>query len=148
MYGNPYDYQNQYMGGYSNPYTYKPPYNPYSYNQPQFVAKQVSNIDEARAYIIDGISTYLFVDYQNGRIYMKRMNNNGQSEFYPFVMEQPAQEGRHDPLAEINERLANIERKLGGGHVSDESVSDDGQSHGDDGAKNRKSNAAKQSTAV
>lgn len=140
MFGNPYDYN---PANY-NPYTYKPPYNPMAYNQPQFITKQVSNIDEARAYIIDGINTYLFVDYQNGKIYMKRMNNNGQSEFYPFVMEQTAQtENRSNPLDEINVRLANIEKKLGGMNVSNESVSNDGQSHADDGATARKSNATK-----
>ena len=74
---------------------------------------------------------------------MKRMNNNGQSEFYPFVMEQPVQEQRPNPLDEINVRLANIEKRLGGTNVSNESVSNDGQSHGDDGAKNRKSDASK-----
>ena len=146
MFGNPYDLQNNGMG--YNPYSYKPPYNPYSYNQPQFITKQVSNVDEARAYIIDGINTYLFVDYQNGKIYMKRMNNNGQSEFYPFIMEQPQQEQRANPLDEINARLANIERRLGGAYVSNESVPDDGKSHAVNGKADRKPDEAKQSAAV
>ena len=146
MFGNPYDFQNNGMS--YNPYSYKPPYNPYSYNQPQFITKQVSNIDEARAYIIDGINTYLFVDYQNGKIYMKRMNNNGQSEFYPFIMEQPQQTQRANPLDEINARLANIEKRLGGGNVSNESVPDDGKPRGNDAAAGRKSDASKQPAAV
>lgn len=144
MFGNngSYDFQNNM--GYGNPYNYRPPYNPYSYNQSQFITKQVSNIDEAKAYIIDGINTYLFVDYQNGKIYMKRMNNNGQSEFYPFAMEQSAQqEQKVNPLDEINLRLASIEKKLGGAYVSNESVPDDGKSHTNDGATGRKTDATK-----
>ena len=149
MFGNPYNLQDNGMNYNYSPYTYKPPYNPYNFNQPQFITKQVSSIDEAKAYIIDGINTYLFVDYQNGRIYMKRMNNNGQSEFYPFIVEQPMQqEQKSNPLDEINVRLANIEKRLGGINVSNESVSDDGKSHADDGATGRKANATKQSTTV
>ena len=75
-------------GNYGNFGNYGYPQNNFMYNQPQFITKQVSSIEEARAYIIDGVNTYLFVDYQGGKIYMKRLGNNGTSEFYVFTAEQ------------------------------------------------------------
>lgn len=85
-------------------------------NMPQspFVAKQVGNIEEAKAHITDGLSTYLFVDYNAGKIYLKRLGSNGLSEFYTFTAEQNSNNQRKDPLVEINERLEKIENYLGG----------------------------------
>ncbi len=130
MFGYDYGSQNYGYNGFNNGmgYNYKPPYNPYS-NQPQFITKQVSNIDEAKAFIIDGINTYLFVDYQSGHIYMKRMANNGQSEFFSFSVDQPTKEVTVNPLDEINTRLANIEKKLGG--TNDVSISESKSSKSD-----------------
>lgn len=80
----------------------------------QFVARFVTNIEEAKAAMIDAMSTYLFVDSSNGRIYLKKMNNNGLSEFYVYVIEDSKQGQNIDPLTEINRRLTNIENFLGG----------------------------------
>lgn len=91
----------------------------------QFITRQVSNIEEAKACLIDPLSTFLFIDSSCGKIYMKRMNNNGLSDFYVFSVEENKQEMRQDPLEAINKRLENIENKLGG--ISNvQSVSNDG----------------------
>lgn len=97
------------FGNYNNGYGYNQ--NNFMYNQPQYITKQVSSIEEARAYIIDGINTYLFVDLQSSKIYMKRLGNNGISEFYVFTAEQSS---NVNPLEQINMRLSNIEKRLGG----------------------------------
>lgn len=92
-------------------------------NQSQFITKQVTNIEEAKAYIVDPFNSYLFVDINSGKIYMKKMNNNGMSDFYVFSIEENV---KQDPFIEINRRLDNIENKLGGINV--QSVSNDAES--------------------
>lgn len=91
-------------------------------NQSQFITKQVTNIEEAKAYIVDPFNSYLFVDINSGKIYMKKMNNNGMSDFYVFSIEENI---KQDPFAEINRRLDNIENKLGGINV--QSISNDAE---------------------
>lgn len=92
-------------------------------NQSQFITKQVTNIEEAKAYIVDPFNSYLFVDINSGKIYMKKMNNNGMSDFYVFSIEENV---KQDPFAEINRRLDNIENKLGG--IDVQSISNDAES--------------------
>ena len=92
-------------------------------NQSQFITKQVTNIEEAKAYIVDPFNSYLFVDINSGKIYLKKMNNNGMSDFYVFSIEENV---KQDPFAEINRRLDNIEDKLGGINV--QSISNDAES--------------------
>ena len=92
-------------------------------NQSQFITKQVTNIEEAKAYIVDPFNSYLFVDINSGKIYMKKMNNNGMSDFYIFSIEENV---KQDPFAEINRRLDNIENKLGGINV--QSISNNAES--------------------
>lgn len=103
-------FQNPYMNQFPNPYQ-----NPYQFpRQNQFITKQVSNIEEAKACLVDPLSIYLFVDMNSGKIYMKQMNNNGLSDFYIFSAEVPMEENKTDPFQAINERLINIENMLGG----------------------------------
>ena len=92
-------------------------------NQSQFITKQVTNIEEAKAYIVDPFNSYLFVDINSGKIYMKKMNNNGMSDFYVFSIEENV---KQDPFAEINRRLDNIENKLG--EINVQSISNDAES--------------------
>ena len=92
-------------------------------NQSQFITKQVTNIEEAKAYIVDPFNSYLFVDINSGKIYMKKMNNNGMSDFYIFSIEENV---KQDPFTEINRRLDNIENKLGGINV--QPISNDAES--------------------
>ena len=81
-------------------------------NSPRLVCKQVGSIEEAKSAIIDPVSLYLFVDFSSGKIYVKKMGDNGQSEFYSYA--QVAEAKPADPMDEIRQRLTNIENKLGG----------------------------------
>ena len=107
----------------------------------QFITRQVSNIEEAKACLIDPLSTFLFIDSSCGKIYMKRMNNNGLSDFYVFSVEENRQEMKQDPLEAINKRLENIENKLGGINV--QSVSNDGSKSNESHAESNVSTNAK-----
>ena len=108
------------MYPFSNPqFPSYPVYNP-NYNsfpsQPRLVCKQVGSIDEARNFIIDPTTLYLFVDFSTGKIYVKKMGDNGHSEFYSYAQE--IEQKPVDPMDEIRQRLTNIENKLGGKHES------------------------------
>lgn len=87
--------------------------------QPQIRSSFVSNIEEAKASQIDFISTNLFCDTASGKIYLKKIGDNGKPIFLTYKIEE---EPDTDPLAQINERLSNIEKYLGG---RNESVSND-----------------------
>ena len=89
--------------------------------QPQINSRFVTNIDEARASMIDAISTNLFLDTSTGKIYLKKLNNNGQADFFVYAIEE--QKIPKDPLEEINQRLTKIEKYIGGQNV--QSVSND-----------------------
>ena len=103
------------MYPFNYPYQY-PVYNPSSpivsqgQSSPRLICKQVGSIDEAKNTIIDPLSIYVFVDFGTGKVYVKRMGDNGQSEFYSYI-----QESRPlDPMDEIRQRLTSIEARLGG----------------------------------
>ena len=87
-------------------------YNSFPQSGPRLVCKQVGSIDEARSAIIDPVSLYLFVDFSTGKIYVKKMGDNGHSEFYSYAQE--IEQKPVDPMDEIRQRLTNIENKLGG----------------------------------
>lgn len=111
------------------------------YNMNQFVIKQVTNINEAKNAIINPLSIYLFVDYSNGNIYLKKMNNNGLSD---FIVYSPQEEQKpNDPFIQINERLTNIENKLGGINV--QSISN---AKSDDATENVSTNAKSESSII
>lgn len=81
-------------------------FQPMNQMQNAFIVRQVTSIDEAKAYIVDAFNSYLFVDFNAGKIYLKKMNNNGLSDFYVFTLNQ---EQKNDPFAEINQRLTDEE---------------------------------------
>ena len=83
-------------------------------NSPRLVCRQVGSIDEARNAMIDPTSLYLFPDFSSGKIYVKRMGDDGRSEFYSYTQE--IEQKPIDPMDEIRHRLTNIENKLGGTH--------------------------------
>ena len=100
-------------------------FNPYPQNtQPQFFVRQVGSVDEAKGYPIDPSTIYFFPDIGTGKIYLKRLNTeNGKSEFFTYgLQEEKPVEEKSDPIDQINARLANIE-KIIGGKKYDESVS-------------------------
>ena len=101
-----------------------PMYPQYQFPQmPQVNSRFVTNIEEAKASMIDGYSTNLFLDTSNGKIYLKKLNNNGLSDFLVYSIEE---QKNTDPLAEINSRLTRIENYIGG--QNDKSVSSNKQS--------------------
>lgn len=87
-------------------FTYQPP------APPQIRANWVSSVEEAKASQIDFVSTNLFLDTANGKIYLKRIGDNGKPQFITYSIEDDVKPT--DPLSEINIRLSNIENFLGG----------------------------------
>ena len=102
-------------------YPYQQQWLPFPPQQPQINSRFVTNIEEAKASMIDGISTNIYVDTSTGKIYVKKLNNNGQADFFVYAIEE--QKPPRDPLEEINDRLTKIENYIGGKNV--QSVSND-----------------------
>lgn len=69
--------------------------------------------------MIDPVATNIFLDTSSGKIYLKNITNDGRPQFLSYSIDE--QDKRDDPLSEINARLSNIERQLGG--IRYESVS-------------------------
>lgn len=88
--------------------------------QPQIRANWVSSVEEAKASQIDFVSTNLFCDTANGKIYLKKIGDNGKPLFLTYQIENTNEQ---DPFREINTRLSKIESILGG--LKNESVSND-----------------------
>lgn len=80
--------------------------------QNQVNSRFVTNVEEARAAMIDPLSYNIFLDSSNGKIYLKKLGNNGQSEFLSYAVEEQKQV-EVNPIDEINKRLSNIENFLG-----------------------------------
>jgi hypothetical protein len=81
------------------------------------------------------------VDYSSGNIYLKKMNNNGLSD---FIVYSPQEEPKpNDPFIQINERLTNIENKLGGINV--QSISN---AKSNDATKNDSTNAKSEPSTI
>ena len=87
--------------------------------QPQIKTYFVTSVEEARAAMIDPLATNIFLDTSTGKIYMKNMGNDGKPQFLSYSIEE--QVVQKDPIAEINSRLTNIEKYLGG--HNDKSIS-------------------------
>ena len=120
---------------------------PFPPQQPQLNSRFVTSIEEAKASMIDAVSTNLFVDTSTGKIYLKKLNNNGQADFYVYAIEE--QKPPKDPLEEINARLTKIENYIGG--QNDKSISNDAsseKSNGDDSATNARKNEKSKSSDV
>ena len=90
-----------------------------NYQQPQIKTYFVTNIEEARASIIDPLATNLFIDTSTGNIYLKKLGNDGRPQFLVYTIQEEAVK---DPMEEIKTRLTNIENQLGG---KNESISND-----------------------
>ena len=87
---------------------------------PQIRTYFVTGVEEARAAMIDPVATNVFFDTSCGKIYLKNMGNDGRPQFVTYTVEE--QQVPKDPIAEINSRLTNIEKTLGGMR-NDKSVS-------------------------
>ena len=84
---------------------------------PRYSINHVTSIDEARNQMVDPLVTSLFMDAGAGKIYLKRMNNQGKADFLTFSLDEPVTEAKQNPLEEINMRLKAIEQKIGGTHA-------------------------------
>lgn len=83
---------------------------------PAIHATWVTGVEEAKASRSDDfLATNLFVDTSTGKIYMKRIDNDGRPQFLSYVIEDA--NVQQDPLIEIKSHLANIESVLGGLNV-------------------------------
>jgi hypothetical protein len=87
--------------------------------QPQIKTYFVTGIEEARAAMIDPLATNIFLDTSSGKIYMKNLGNDGKPQFICYKVEE--QVVPKDPIEQINSRLTNIEKYLGGKY--DKSIS-------------------------
>ena len=105
------------MSFYQNPINdfyrtqYPQPIMQFPAQQPQIRCRFVTNIEEAKASMIDPLSMNIYLDSSNGKIYFKKLGNNGQSEFISYSADENAIKA--DPLLEINTRLSSIENFLG-----------------------------------
>ena len=87
---------------------------PQQQNKPSVHCSFVSSIEEAKAARSDDfLSTNIFLDSGTGKIYLKKIDNNGKPMFLTYVVEENVEEQKSDPLNEINSRLMNIENFLG-----------------------------------
>lgn len=96
-------YNNNYYNG-----TYQP-YSPQQQTNNQFVVKNVNSYDEAKNANVDYFNTYIFTDFNNSSIYLKRINNNGLEDFYTFKLA----ENPPDRIQMMEQRMLNIEEMLG-----------------------------------
>ena len=97
----------------------------YQPQQTQIMSRYVSNIEEAKATIIAPLSVNIFIDIASGKIYMKKMNNNGLAEFYEYIIADTKEETSFE---QIENRLKNIEEIIGG-VINDKSVSSNDKQH-------------------
>ena len=84
----------------------------FPHQQPQIHCRFVTNIEEAKASMIDPLSMNIYLDSSNGKIYFEKLGNNGQSEFLSYTADENNQP-KIDPLNEINIKLSAIETYLG-----------------------------------
>ena len=56
-------------------------------SQPGMICRAVTGIEEARAAFIDPLSTNVFTDLANGKIYIKKIDNSGLSSLTTFTIE-------------------------------------------------------------
>ena len=119
MFGNPLnDYymrnaQTQMNPQFNQPYQLQLPFPPQQPQVPQIHCNWVSGIEEAKAAQMDFVATNIYLDTSTGKIYLKRMGDNGKPQFLSYVIENDVPDTK-DPLLEINSRLSNIENFLGG----------------------------------
>ena len=94
-----------YNQGYQLQLPFPPP------QQPQIHASWVTSVDEARAAQMDFVATNIYLDTSCGKIYLKSIGDNGKPQFVTYSIEN---ESEKDPLTDINTRLTNIEKFIGG----------------------------------
>ena len=83
--------------------------------QPQTVVYNVSSLDEARAARIDNpMNTYIFIDASNGKIYTKKIGDNGAAILQSYTPEIPPPMNSEDKFAVLEKRIAELEAQKQG----------------------------------
>lgn len=98
---------------YNNPNNFFNPFTntaPQNNNNPQFITKNVNNFDDAKNTPINPFNIFLFPDFNNSSIYLKRINSNGLEEMLTFKLT----ENPPDRLYMVEQELANIKNYLRG----------------------------------
>ena len=99
---DPNDYYRQQAQNIAN--GFRPPAAPQA---PQIIGFQVSSIDEARSARVDNpMSTYIFLDAMNGKIYTKKIGDNGSAVLQAYTLDNPP-----TPMTDA-ERIAALEQRL------------------------------------
>ena len=123
MYTNPMnDFYLRQAQPYQQPYQQPLPFPSY---EPQINSSWVSSIEEARAAQMNFSATNVYLDTSCGKIYLKRIGDNGKPQFLSYVVEEEITP--KDPLTEINTRLSKIEQYLGGHNAKSISGNADAQ---------------------
>ena len=115
MYPNPMNnyYQSYLQQSVPQPYNYSQP-SPQVPQSPQYVVRQIGNIEEAKSFSVEPGCIYLFIDNANKTVYIKTMGNDGLSRFESYKRLEETSQIKVDPIQEVNQRLCNIENILGG----------------------------------
>ena len=81
--------------------------------QPQAITLFVTSVEEARSYRIDNpMNTYIFIDSYNGKIYTKKIGNDGAAVLEAYAKENPPTPITSDEkIAMLEKRLAEIESR-------------------------------------
>ena len=81
--------------------------------QPGLISRSVTGIEEARATYVDPLSTGVFTDLGNGKIYVKRIDNNGNASLQTFTLETAVDRPPNyaEQIATLEKRVADLEGK-------------------------------------
>jgi hypothetical protein len=111
-----YGYQDKYYGGSLRPRTdyYEQRAMEYGRMAPDMICRAVSNADEARAAMIDPMSINIFTDFANGKMYVKRIDNNGNSLLHTFMLDNnPAKPANYaEQISALETRNTELEKRV------------------------------------
>ena len=79
---------------------------------PQTICLTVGSYEEARAARMDNLAnTYIFTDFNNNKIYVKKIDNNGNPTLKVYAEEVPPPATNEDKITLLEKRLAELEAK-------------------------------------
>ena len=79
---------------------------------PQTICLTVGSIEEARAARMDNLAnTYVFTDFNNNKVYVKKIDSNGNPALRVYAEEVPPPATNEDKITLLEKRLAELEAK-------------------------------------
>ena len=98
--------QNPWSGGQLPPQVSRyAPFQPQSFparpNQANIEVFQVTNVEEAKAQLVNPAAPTMFCNFGQNEIYVKYLDNNGQGQFCVFKLVMEQDKGQVDPLVVI-----------------------------------------------